>query len=59
MPFMEGAASIEVLLNWRLSDGQPISLPQIQEALRRPNAVLYCPTRRAPDAYPLGTKLRS
>ena len=53
MPFMEETAAAETVTNWRWEDGRPISNPALQAAVTTAVANLYCPTRRAPIAYPL------
>ena len=53
MPHMDGAAPAEVVTSWRIEQGDPIDLPQVQVAVGTAQANLYCPTRRAAVAYPL------
>ena len=52
LPFMERGAIIEQLRDWRPSQGNPWRVAGLAELVRTPIAEYYCPTRRAPKAYP-------
>ena len=53
LPFMEGGPAAETVTDWRWADGRPVSIPNLHATLESALAGLYCPSRRAPIAYPL------
>ena len=53
LPFMEGGPVAESVTAWRWEDGRPYAIPNLSAAMEMALEGLYCPSRRAPIAYPL------
>ena len=53
LEFMEFGDAVKELRAWRETDGAPKDIPRLLQIIVSPIAVLYCPTRRSPAAYPV------